>query len=125
MGRNVRWLVCGSYVVLWTMALLLPLSAIEKLPPTQVLLSHRVLIAKSLHVAAYALMTILCGWLHVPARFRWLVVFFLMGHATFTEIMQFYYIPGRIGILQDVAIDQVGVTIGLLLTWNWWVKKDE
>jgi len=70
-------------------------------------------------------MAVLCGWLHLSARFRWIMIYFLMGHATLTEILQKYVIPGRSGLLEDVAIDQAGITIGLVLSWNWWIQKDE
>jgi VanZ family protein len=125
MVRKARWLVWWGYVVLWTTALLLPLETIEKLPASDLLGSYRYLFAKSLHVAAYAMMAILCGWLHLPARLRWIMVYFLIGHATLTEVLQKYVIPGRIGLLEDVAIDQVGITIGLVLSCKWWMQKDE
>ena len=124
MGQKTRWLLWGGYVVIWTTLLLLPLSAVEKLPGTEMFESSRYLVAKSVHVTAYAVMTCLSGWLLIKARFRWLLVFFLMGHATLTEIIQ-EHVPGRIGHLHDVAFDHVGITIGLLLTWTWWTKNEE
>jgi VanZ family protein len=122
---KARWLVWWIYVALWTTGLLLPLEAIENLPGSELLASNKYLAAKSLHVAAYAMMAVLCGWLHLSARFRWIMIYFLMGHATLTEILQKYVIPGRSGLLEDVAIDQAGITIGLVLSWNWWIQKDE
>jgi VanZ family protein len=126
MDRRTRWLVWGVYVVLWTALLVMPAGAINRLSPAEILLGSKYLIAKSLHVTAYAVMTLLCGWLHVSSRFRWLLMFFLMGHATLTEMIQFH-VPelGRSGELNDVAFDQFGITLGLLLSWSWWVKKDE
>jgi VanZ family protein len=126
MDRRTRWLVWGVYVVLWTALLVMPAGAINRLSPPEILLGSKYLIAKSLHVTAYAVMALLCGWLHISSRFRWLLIFFLMGHATLTEMIQFH-VPElrRSGELNDVAFDQFGITLGLLLSWSWWVKKDE
>jgi VanZ family protein len=124
MARSRRWLIWGVYCALWTTALLLPMEAIEKLPGHKIIAERKLLVAKSLHVIAYAVMTVLSGWLHVSARRRWLLVFLLMGHGTATELIQ-RDVPGRSGELSDVALDQLGVMLGLLLSWNWWVKKEE
>jgi VanZ family protein len=123
-SRKTRWLLWTGFVVVWTTLLLTPGPAINSLPGQEILAGHKYLVAKSLHVTGYAIMTILSGSLLVPARFRWLLVFFLMGHGAFTEMMQAHVIPGRSGELNDVAYDQVGVTIGLVLSWRWWVRPD-
>ena len=123
MDRKARWLLWGIYVVLWTTLLLMPARTIDNLPGVDLFEARRYLIAKTLHVTAYAVMTILCGWLHVSARWRWLLVFFVMGHATLTEHLQ-EFVPGRTGGLHDVGFDNIGIAIGLLLSWNWWVRRD-
>ena len=48
-----------------------------------------------------------------------------MAHGTLTEMLQLHYIPGRIGHLHDVAFDNVGIAIGICMSWNWWIKRDE
>lgn len=123
MSRTGRWLLWSSYVTLWTFMLLLPKAAVRNLPYADAEQSVRFLVAKSVHVSAYAIMTILCGWLVVEARFRFLLMFLVMAHATLTEILQ-QYIEGRTGNLPDVAFNDLGILIGFILSWNWWVKKD-
>jgi hypothetical protein len=82
--------------------------------------------AKTLHVGAYAFLTVMAAWLRVPVRYRFLLIFFLMAHATVTEVLQqvLVEIVGRTGSLWDVALDQLGITLGLLLAWRWWVEHD-
>ena len=69
--------------------------------------------------AAVALFAGLTGWLSAPARYRCLLMFLLMAHATVTELIQLN-VEGRTGTLQDVAFDQVGIALGTILTWKWW-----
>src|SRR5579863_7993348 len=110
MSQKTRWSIWSVYVLLWTTALLTPARAINDLPGVDLFQPFRYVAAKSLHVAAYAVMTILCAWLHVPARWRWLLVFFVMAHATLTEHIQLY-VPGRTGELHDVGFDNIGIAI--------------
>jgi VanZ family protein len=125
-SRKVRWLVWGGYVLLWTGLLVMPGPAIERLHGTEVTGTLKHILAKTAHVLGYGLMTVLCGWLHVPSRYRWLLMFFLMGHATLTEMIQYHFPElGRTGKLDDVAFDNFGILLGLLLTWNWWVARDD
>jgi VanZ family protein len=126
MGRNLPWFLWCGYVILWTALLVMPTSAINELPGQEILTGYRLLIAKSLHIASYAVMTVLSGRLPIQARYRWILIFFLMGHATLTEMIQLN-VPslGRSGELTDVAFDNIGVMIGLLLSWKWWTRKDE
>jgi hypothetical protein len=44
---------------------------------------------------------------------------FLMAHGTITELIQLH-VPGRSGSLHDVALDQLGITLGMLASWKWW-----
>ena len=57
------------------------------------------LIAKTLHVAAYAVLAGLSGWLRVPSRFRWILLFVIMAHAPATELLQLL-VEGRTGSLR-------------------------
>lgn len=124
MARTGRWLLWSIYVTLWTVSLLVPRQVVNSaLPSLELEEGLRLMIAKSIHAAAYAVLAILCAWLRLEARFRFLLVFFLMGHATLTEILQ-QYIEGRTGTLLDVAINDLGILAGIVLSWSWWVQKD-
>jgi VanZ family protein len=123
MGRKLRWCIWGTYVLLWTALLLTPARAINDLPGVDLFQPFRYAAAKSLHVTAYAIMTILCAWLQVSARWRWLLVFFVMAHATLTEHIQ-QYVPGRTGDLHDVGFDNIGIAIGLALSLKWWTANE-
>jgi VanZ family protein len=113
-----RWLIWVVYVASWTMALLMPVPqtnwAVEGVE-----IDLRYLFAKSVHVSAYAVLAGLSGWLRLPYRYRWLLLFFVMAHGTVTELLQLLT-SHRSGALEDVGFDHLGVAIGLLLTWRWW-----
>jgi VanZ family protein len=118
--RRWRWWVWGVYLVAWTTALIAP---VPETPGLNVEgfggLSLRMLVAKTVHVCAYALLAALTGWLRVaPPRRLWLL-FFLTVHATATEIIQLQVVY-RTGQLTDVALDQLGIALGMLCTWRWW-----
>jgi VanZ family protein len=113
-----RWLVWGVYVLLWTTALVLPGGAVESLSGV-IPREEKFLLAKIGHVCAYALMTILSGWLRVPVRFRLLLLFFLMAHAGATEWIQLH-VPNRGGSVEDVVLDHLGIGAGLIVSWKWW-----
>jgi VanZ family protein len=123
-SRKGRWLACCIYFTVWTVLLLIPGRIIETIPGGETLETLKFVIAKTIHVFAYGGMAILFGWLQLPARFRWILVFLLMTHSTLTELAQRYVIPGRTGELRDVGINTLGIAAGLLLSWKWWVKRD-
>jgi len=114
--RKIRWLVWLVYIACWTTALVMPVPSHGDWHVINIDLKF--LVAKTLHVSGYALLVGLTGWLRVPQRYRWLMMYLLMGHATLTEVIQDHV--GRNGSLYDVALDQVGIALGLLLTWRWW-----
>ncbi len=117
-GPRWRWLIWLTYVTAWTTSLLVPVPSgtwtVEELG-----LDLKFLIGKTLHVSAYAVLAMLSGWLRVPARYRWLVLFAVMVHGPLTEFLQLFT-ANRTGSLQDVCLDHLGVALGLLLTWKWW-----
>lgn len=118
-SRRYRWLVWSLVVGLWTVLLLLPIS--EHNPLERIPAARREILAKLAHVAGYAALTILAGWLRLPMRWRWLLILFLMGHASVTELLQ---VPiGRGGSLNDVGWDHLGVLCGVLATWKWWINE--
>lgn len=124
MAHKKIWIIWLVYTLLWTTGLVLPGSATEIEPLDKLLTGYRYAAAKSLHVCAYAVMTILSAFLPVPARFRWVLVFFLMAHATATELLQENFIPLRSGELDDVGFDQFGITMGILLSWKRWIRAE-
>ena len=106
----------------WTTALLAPDPTKTPSLEYEIHVSLKFFVGKSLHLAAYAGMTILGGWILLPFRFRLWLLFFLMAHAGITEHLQ--DLGGhRSGLLMDVLIDFGGVAVGLLLSWHWWTRE--
>jgi VanZ family protein len=116
-GPGVRWLVWGAYALTWTTLLVMPMPSTE--PWEEFGFDVKYLLGKSLHVAAYALLTALTGWLRPPFRFRLLLLFLVMAHAPVTELIQLH-VSNRTGCLEDVGFDHLGAAVGLLLAWRWW-----
>lgn len=116
---RTRWLLWGGFAVCWSAGLLLPIpiEAGTGLRSPEALFTY----AKTLHVLAYATFTALSGWLPVPARYRWLLLVFLVGHAVLSEFLQ-WSIPslGRTGSVRDVGIDLAAIGLGLAVSWKWW-----
>lgn len=117
--RHRRGIIWTVYFVLWTIGLLMPME-----PVTGETLTLRFIFAKILHVVAYAGLAALSGWLRLPCRWRWLILFVIMAHAPATELLQLN-IQGRTGALRDVGLDHLGIGLGLLFTWKWWSAPDE
>ena len=121
-----RWPIWSVYLLLWTVGLLYPttpsLGSID-----DVISPIHMLIAKVLHVTAYAVLAMLTGWLRVPPRYRWLLLFVIMVHATLTEVGQRVtremQVSTRTGELYDVALDNAGIFLGLLASWKWWTEE--
>jgi VanZ family protein len=112
-----RWGAWLAALAAWTVALLTP-------QPVEV--GRRVLpegtlfpAAKVLHVGAYAFLAATAAWLRLARRGRWLLPAALVLHGAATEWLQ-TFVPPREGSLRDVALDGLGVAIGLALTWPWW-----
>lgn len=121
-GPVWRWLVWILYVLAWTKALLTPIPA----PATEVLGPHPLLaflFNKSLHVAAYLVLSILSAWLHVPRRWRWLLLVFMSLHAVGTEYGQ-QFVATRHPSWRDVGLDHLGICLGVALSSKWWRASD-
>jgi VanZ family protein len=112
--RLFLWFI---FLLGWTVLLVIPQ------PGSFVPEGWKYILAKTLHFSAYASLAVLSGWLQVPVRFRLLLLFFIMAHCTITEVVQ-TKIEGRNGSPLDVAIDNLGVLVGLLLSWKLWSKPD-
>ncbi len=117
LGPWLRWLVWLTYTVAWTAALLTP----QPVEVADRMLSADVafLSSKGLHIASYAMLAVLSGWLRVPRPSRWLLLGFLSFHALGTEFFQ-GFVPQRTPSLRDVGLDYLGIILGLAATWKWW-----
>ena len=118
-----RWLVWTLFCIALTAALVAPVPSPEELPLGELLVSRRVLVAKSVHVVAYAMFAMLSGWLPVALRWRLFLMFFLMLHAVSTEFIQLH-LSYRSGTLSDVLWDCLGIAVGFGLSWRWWLRED-
>jgi hypothetical protein len=117
MSGGWRWAVWWVLVGLWALALLTPQPVLlgRRVLPAEALFSA----AKGLHVAAYAFLTGAGAWLPPWRGRRWLPVAVMSLHAFATEFFQ-QFVPSRHGCLEDVAIDHVGIVLGLAVTaWRW------
>jgi len=119
----VRWAIWFAFLVAWSVALLVPdpIGWLLRHKPDSLELPHQTtfLMAKTLHVTAYAVAAVLTGWLRAPGPWRWVLLVFWFLHADATEVGQ-RFVPGRSGSLRDVALDHLGLLIGVALSWHWW-----
>jgi VanZ family protein len=115
--RIAVWIIWFIYLSAWTVALLTPHPA----RAAQVVLpGHdlRYVVAKSLHVSAYLVLTILTGALPIRPPWRYLMLVLPSLHAMGTEFFQ-QFVPERSGTWADVGFDHVGICLGMgiLLMW--------
>jgi VanZ family protein len=103
------------FLALWTYELLaenpVPESISRAIPD-----EWKFWLAKGLHVAAYAFLTIFAAFLPIQRLHFWLVVMLLVLHGIATEVGQ-DYVHGRDGSLRDVLLDWAGVGLGLFALW--------
>jgi hypothetical protein len=118
MKARQRWLLWLAFLGLWTTALLVPVPRLG-LTFGGLGVDSKDVLAKAVHVMAYAAFAVLTGWLRVPVRLRWLPLFFVTAHGTLTELLQQLTLT-RTGSLTDVGWDNLGVALGLLASWKWW-----
>jgi VanZ family protein len=112
--RRVVWLV---FLMAWTAALVTP----QPVHVSQATLPEeaRFPVGKTLHVSAYALLCMLTAWQRFPLRWRPLLLIALSAHAGLTELIQ-RWVPERTGSWDDVALNHVGLYLGVVLAWRWW-----
>ncbi len=118
MSGPVRWVVWLTLFAVWTAGLLS--SGVAQVVRHNLPSQTRLPIAKVVHVAAYALLTATAAFLPLSGRWRWLVLLVLSGHAILTEYLQ-TFIPLRTGQWQDAILNHIGISLGLLLVWPWWL----
>ena len=73
------------------------------------------LFAKTVHVSAYAFLTVLGGTAAAFGRRWWWVLPALVAHGALTEYFQQFV--GRGSRVADIGLDSIGVAIGGLVTW--------
>ena len=112
-----RWILWLVYLVAWSAALLTPFP--DVLADATLPAPTHFRAAKTLHVAAYALLTVLTGWLRLPAPYRWYMLLLISAHAFGTEFLQ-QFVPLRGPSLRDVGLDHLGLLLGVFLSWPWW-----
>ena len=113
------WAAWILFVAAWTTALLTP-------HPTKVAeavftnAEHRYHVAKTLHIAAYFVLTVLTTLLPVRGFQSRLLLFFPSLHALATEGLQ-NFVPTRTGSWLDVGFDHIGIGLGFAVTgiWHW------
>jgi hypothetical protein len=127
-----RWIVWIAFNLAWTTALLVPdpdgwarswlLSEADGPVAREHLDLQLFWFSKVLHVSAYAVLAILSGRLRVSWRYRILLLLFMSTHALGTEWLQ-NFIHERHPSLRDVALDHLGMALGILLSSKWWFGK--
>lgn len=123
MNPRWRWTIWFVLFALWTIGLTRPIPDFTEIVGDEAM-QYRFHVAKTLHVAVYAGLTVLTAWLRAPMRWRIALMFFLMAHATVTEHIQLF-VEGRIGHLHDVGLDNLGVLAGLIVSWKWWSADED
>ena len=125
--KPLRWWLWAAYLLCWSVAVQTPIPPSEELPFGDLIEPRKFLFAKSIHVASYAMLTILSGWLFVPTRWRWLLMFVVLGHGIATELLQWALadLCHREGTLRDAGFNMLGVMVGLALSWKWWSREDD
>src|ERR1700720_2637346 len=114
------WAIWLCYGAAWTAALVTPQpvhirDAVLKKAPAEYT-------SKLLHVCAYLGFTVLSGCLRVPLPYRWFMLVFLSAHAIGTEYLQ-QFIPDRTPALGDIALDHLGIAVGFVVRWKWWLAR--
>lgn len=117
------WIFWVGGFLLWTTALLIPVPSVSPLEINNYRIDLKFVLGKTLHLSVYAALTFLSGMLKVSSRYRWLLMFFLMGHASLTEFLQSLE-SERTGQLTDVLLNQIGICVGMLLSWRWWTASE-
>lgn len=115
--KSIWWLIFLVVLTVWTIGLLIPdpsSSAVEGLGGAR----SKFLIAKTLHVSAYAFVTFLAGFVVWSRASAGWCLAFLVSHAFLTEWLQTFV--GRSGSLRDVGLDLLGILIGVAMNWRCW-----
>ena len=80
-----RWPIWAFYTLAWTVALLVPVTPSAHADTRNLVIDRKFVFAKVVHISAYAVLTGLTGWLRAAVRWRFLLMFLVMVHATVTK----------------------------------------
>jgi VanZ family protein len=116
-SRRTHFAVFCLCLALWTVALLVPVpkeTASKALGGAEGVF----LFGKTLHICAYAFLTLLGGTMSMTRRQRWGVLGLMSFHGFATEFFQQFVNRGA--SLRDVGLDHAGIALGLIIGWAWW-----
>lgn len=104
----------AAFLTVWTVALLSPVphDSAKKVLGSEYGIF---LFAKTVHVSAYAFLTVLGGTATLFGRQWWWVLPGLVVHGGLTEYFQQFV--GRGSRIEDVGLDAIGVAVGGFVTW--------
>lgn len=119
--KVVRVAVWFILLVAWTRALLTPVpsSAVTALGGK----THAFWFGKTVHVGAYATLSLLTILLPFPRRWRVGLLAALVLHGAATEYLQQFVERGS--SWRDWALDTLGCLIGAALGWRWLRRRGE
>jgi hypothetical protein len=108
--------VFAGFLIAWTIALLVrvPHESAERVLGNK---DNLFLFAKSVHICAYAYLTVLGGTVAMFGRRWWWVLPGLVLHGGLTEFLQNF--TGRTGRIEDVGLDSIGIALGTLAILGW------
>ncbi len=102
-SRRVLWWVLAVVLVVHLVGLYAPGSAVGVPEP--------IYVDKVIHAAMFGLPVYLLGRL-TGRKWLWAAVFAV--HAALSEVIQYYFIPGRDGDIFDLTADLAGIAIALI-----------
>jgi VanZ family protein len=131
-GALRRWLILLIFWLIWSVSLVFPnpdglarhlfLAEDASLLELQRFNHFLFVFSKSLHLAAYFLLTVLCGWIRCPRAVRPLLLVLILVHALATECAQ-NFIAQRHPSWRDVGLDLLGAAVAFVLTYRWWLSE--
>jgi hypothetical protein len=105
------WAIWVACLALWTVGLLTPYP--EQVQQAGFAEAEVFTVSKTLHVFAYAGLTILSSWLGIFETNRRPILFLLCLHGVTTECLQ-NVVPTRTGTVRDALLDMLGIFLGLV-----------
>ena len=109
-----RWGFFIFCVIAWTIGLLVPNPTSPFSGRVADIPGLKFYVSKTVHVGAYAFLTLLVVYLPGSRRLRFLMFAFLSLHGFVSEYLQNTLTTQRTGSLRDVLLDHVGILLGLL-----------
>ncbi len=110
---RIWWVLWIALLIAWTIALWVPVQGTSNVDRSLPAITKRFLFSKVLHLVVYSALAGVIPQLPISLSARWIPVYLLMLHASLTEVCQLYWF-GRSGLVLDVALNHVGIGIGLV-----------